>query len=161
MKSALQLLSKFSVFDIQKLLAAKRLWSARQTIISRVQSLSQKLGKARTFLGRLDIRIARILGRNGPAKTQQAAAPARPAKATRSGKKRTRPALKGSLRWFLAAAIRTAGNNATARHLAQLALKAGYKTKSGFETFLTTVHRALHEGAEFVKVGEGKYGLRR
>ncbi len=140
------LLSKFSTFDLKRLLVAKKLHSARAAVERRVELFAGKLGDAKRALAGLDRRIARAIRRR-----------------SRNGtpKRRATKARTGSLRSYLAGALKKIrGSSATARELADLALKAGYKTRSNIVVFVRACQQALHVNKEFTKTRDGKYTLR-
>ncbi|MBI2930522.1 MAG: hypothetical protein HYY16_02630 [Planctomycetes bacterium] len=146
MVSIEEVLSKLS---IKGFLVAKKLYAARQSVMGRVENLSTKLGQARGVLQRLDRKLARTIRRASGAPRRRAT--------QRKARRSPRP---GSLRSHLIETLRKTGS-ATARELATLVLKTGYKTESQFKVFLRAVHQALKINKDFVKAGEGKYALRK
>lgn len=145
------LLSKLSVFDLKRLVVAKKLVTQRDAIVGHVERLKGRLGDATQLLSRLDRRIARLIRRASGSR-----APARRGRG-RGGRRGPR---KGSLRSLLTAVLKQIKKSATARELANLALKAGYKTRSNFIVFLRAVNQALHVNKEFHRGTDGKYTLR-
>ncbi len=144
------LLSKLTVFDLKRLVVAKKLVTQRDAIVGHVERLKNRLGDATQLLSKLDRRIARLIRRAAGSR-----APAR-----RTGRGGRRGPRKGSLRSLLSGVLRQLKKSATARELANLALKAGYKTRSNFIVFLRAVNQALHVNKEFHRGTDGKYTLR-
>jgi hypothetical protein len=149
MPNVRDLLSQLSSHDLRRLLSARKLHAARQVVAGRIERLRERLGDAETLLTRLDRKLAHLV--------ERAARAPEPA----GGRPPRRAPRRGSLRGYLVQALEVIAKPASARELAQLALRAGYKTRSAFDVFVRATNQALHVNKEFLRGPDGKYTLRR